>query len=502
MTASAVLLGPRGEVISSPAIRREALMRQQRQALRARFDAAQTTTENTRHWQNADYLSPNAELDSAVRRTLRSRARYECANNTYASGMIRTLANDCIGTGPGLQVIDRGYSKEDVTAIESVFWDWCLATGLPQKLRTMRQAKARDGETFAQFFSNPRINNRVKLDFAPFEADLVATSNLTNVLSNALDGLITDDFGNVVAYNVLRQHPGDNHQSFFGDADVIPAKDIIHLLNADRPGQYRGCPEITPALPLYAQLRRYTLAVIRAAESAAIPSWIIQTQGMPNEVDVADPFETVDTERGMGMTLPAGWAASQLKAEHPTSTYSAFKREILAEIARCLGMPYNVAAGDSSSYNYSSGRLDHRTYYKSLRVERAYFEAKALDVIFAYWWDEASRIVGLLPDAAYRAPVPVHEWRWDGDEHVDPTKEADAAVTRISFGLTSIADEVSRLGADAEVVHRKNAELLGLSEADYRKRLADKFFGAVVASSSQEAPEPAANSFTDGGDDA
>jgi capsid protein len=44
---------------------------------------------------------------------------------------------------------------------------------------------------------------------------------------------------------------------------------VIHWFRKDRPGQNRGLPDILPALPLFAQLRRYTQAVLAAAESAA-----------------------------------------------------------------------------------------------------------------------------------------------------------------------------------------------------------------------------------------
>lgn len=502
-----ILYGPRGEAISTPQTRHAATVQRQRAAVRARYDAAQTTTENTRHWANADYLGPNSELDPGVRRTLRSRARYECANNTYAAGMVRTLANDTIGTGPGLQITDRAIPKDDATEIENLFWEWSEAVDLPKKLRLMRSAKARDGESFSQFFTNPRVDAPVKLDLMPFEADMVAATVFTLNRMNILDGLYVDDFGNVTAYNVLREHPGENYQSMISKADTVPATQMIHLYNADRPGQYRGVPEITAALPLYAQLRRYTLAVIRAAESAAIPSWLLETQQPPSDMDYGDAFDVLETERGMGVTLPAGYKMSQLRAEQPTTQYPAFKREIIAEIARCLGMPYNVAAGDSSSYNYSSGRLDHRTYYKSLRVERCYFESKALDRIFRLWWSEATRLSGYLP--VDNPAAPRREWRWDGDEHVDPTKEIDAAVSRVAYGFSSIDDEISTLGRDRAVVHHKNAEALGLSDAEYTKRLADKFFGAQVASSSQRQPtpskqpaEPAADSNENGGEDA
>ena len=50
--------------------------------IRGRYDAATTTEENRRHWASADHLSANAANSPAVRRVLRSRARYEVSNNS------------------------------------------------------------------------------------------------------------------------------------------------------------------------------------------------------------------------------------------------------------------------------------------------------------------------------------------------------------------------------------------------------------------------------------
>jgi len=73
--------------------------------VRGRYDAAQTTPDNRKHWANADHLSADAAATPEVRRTLRNRARYEVANNSYARGIVLTLANDVIGTGPRLQML-------------------------------------------------------------------------------------------------------------------------------------------------------------------------------------------------------------------------------------------------------------------------------------------------------------------------------------------------------------------------------------------------------------
>ena len=153
---------------------------------------------------------------------------------------------------------------------------------------------------------------------------------------------------------------------------MIPAASMIHWFRKDRPGQNRGLPDILPALPLFAQLRRYTLAVIAAAESAANIAIFMKTSAPAGgEAAEVEPNAVMEFEPNMAVFGPEGWEPQQIRAEQPATTYEMFKREILNEIARCLNMPYNIAACNSSGYNYSSGRLDHQTYYKSIRVDQA-----------------------------------------------------------------------------------------------------------------------------------
>ncbi|HOM61996.1 MAG TPA: hypothetical protein PLP49_11255, partial [Anaerohalosphaeraceae bacterium] len=134
-----------------------------------------------------------------------------------------------------------------------------------------------------------------------------------------------------------------------------------------------------------------------------------------------------------------------------------FKREILNEIARCLNLPYNIAACNSSGYNYASGRLDHQTYYKSIRVEQADMASVVLDQILAAWIYEAMlssefaalRTLSNLP----------HQWFFDGTEHVDPAKEANAQATRLQSNTTTLAAEYARQGKDWETeLHQRAKE--------------------------------------------
>jgi len=428
-------------------------------ALRARYDAAQTTAENARHWAMADALSADSAASADVRKKLRERARYEVANNSYARGIVLTIANDCIGTGPRLQLLTD--NAEVNRAVEAAFADWTRAVNLAEKLRTMRMAKATDGETFAVLTANPLIDSPVALDVQLVEADRVA-SPIMSIWPTAgdIDGILLDAWGNPLSYTVLRQHPGDL-VAWQTQYDLVPAEAVVHWFRSDRPGQHRGVPEITPALPLFAQLRRYTLAVIAAAETAADFAAVLFTDAPANgEAQALEPMDVVELEKRMATVLPDGWRLGQIEAQQPTTSYAEFKREILNEIARCLNLPYNIAACNSSGYNYASGRLDHQTYYKAIRVEQAHLAEVVLDRIFAAWVTEAMLTSEL--SMLRRTVGLAHQWFFDGTEHVDPAKEASAQATRLTSNTTTLAAEYARQGKDWEVELRQRAKEVAL----------------------------------------
>ena len=429
--------------------------------VRARYDAAVTTDDNRRHWANADGLSPNASNSAAVRRILRNRARYETANNSYARGIVLTLAHDVVGTGPRLQMLTG--NSEANRRIEQAFMLWARSVHLAEKLRTMRMARATDGESFAILTNNPRLNTEVQLDLRLIEADQVTTPDLDQLSTIAVDGIAFDSSGNPIEYHILRTHPGDGFYSARSDYDRISADAVLHWFRADRPGQTRGIPDIMPALPLFAQLRRFTLAVLAAAETAADFAGILYTDAPANgEADAAEPFEPIELEKRALVTMPGGWKMAQMQAEQPATTYGEFKHELLNEIARCLNMPFNVAAGNSSGYNYASGRLDHQTYYKAIRVDQSNLERIILDRILAAWLDEAALLPGLLPDGLGPFAQWPHQWFWDGQEHVDPAKEANAQATRLASHTTTLADEYAKRGQDWETQLRQRAKEIAL----------------------------------------
>jgi len=436
--------------------------RPRRKVLNARYDAAQTSDNNRRHWFNADGLSANAANSPQVRRTLRNRTRYEVANNSYARGIILTLANDTIGTGPRLQMLT---SVDEVNSqIERAFAEWATAVRLPEKLRTLRMAKTEDGEGFAVLFSNRALATLVQLDLKLIEADQVSTPSIQTGTRNAIDGIVFDPQGNPSEYHILKQHPGDSGSASSQQFDRVSADSVLHYFRVDRPGQARGTPELTAALPLFALLRDYTIATLDAAKAAANVSGVIYTDAPANgESADVEPLDSIALDRNSLLSMPGGWKMAQVHAEQPTSTYAEFKREILNEIARCLSMPFNIAAGNSSGYNYASGRLDHQTYFKMIRVEQSHLAVNVLDRIFKAWLHEARRVDGLLPLATRHDDfIPSHQWFWDGFEHVDPNKEANAQATRLQSHTTTLAEEYAKKGRDWETELRQRAKEIAL----------------------------------------
>lgn len=447
--------------------------------VRGKYDAAQTTDNNRKHWANADSLAPNAAMSPAVRRIIRARSRYEIANNCYARGIVNTMANYVVGTGPQLQLLTDDSKFNQL--IEERYADWCRQVRFCDKLWTMQVAEIGDGEGFGRFVTNPNLLG-VKLDLLLLECDQIARDTLEMSGETLGDGVNIDDYGRPVSYNVLKHHPGNMQAMETGTAISVSAKYMIHLFEATRPGQLRGIPRITPALPLFAQLRRYTLASLDAAETAANFSLLLKTDllGADPEAAEVDAGLSLEIERNSAPFLPEGWEPYQLRAEQPTTTYAEFKHELINEIARCLDMPYNIAAANSSNYNYASGRLDHQSYFRRVDVDRNRLERIACTPSFDAWRDEAVLVSDYIP-IRYRAKLAAkqlpHVWRWPGIKHVDPAKEANAQDKKLANAMTTWAREHGEAGNDWEIEIAQRAKELGMTIEQFKTAMRVKMFG-------------------------
>ena len=448
------------------------------------YDAASRSQEAQRHWRGADMLSADAALSPDIRKTIISRCRLEVANSPYAAGIVGTLADDTIGTGPRLLYHIDDYDDEKNTDQQKLqrrerrWRKWSKEILLSDKLKICRVAKARDGELFIQMVNNPKLKSHVKINISLFESEQCASELLANTVdyySNGVpkevDGILYDRYGNPQKYRFWRIHPGSNGftSTLKSDTYLVPASSVIHYANIVRPGQHRGLPEMASSLCIFNDIRRYANAVIRAAESAADISFVLYTDIPPEESSYPDPRaaeqtkdrpfgfqDTVELNRNAGIALPEGWKASQLKAEQPTSTFEEFFDSNLNAAARPLSMPFNVAKGNSSGYNYASGRLDHQTYNRKIKTERSVIANTILDPLLEMF-ETVDRL--FYPEDYRFDDLEIsHEWMWDAFEHVDPTKETDSQNTRLHIsGVSTLEEECAKEGKDYRQVLRQRA---------------------------------------------
>ena len=467
----------------------------------ARFDSAITTDDNRAHWAMADGLAADAAANPMIRYTLRNRARYEIANNCYAMGVGETIANDFVGTGPRLHIDDDRLSEDERAGVEEKFRAWTKLIDLPGKLRTMRKARRSDGETFACKITNPNLQSPVKLDLRVIEADQVRFVDISLLLSPSVDGIRFDDFGNPVSYHVLRIHPGywsyaTGYVGMPWEYDVGSADLGIHWVRQDRPGQHRGLPEILPALPLYATLRRYTQATLDAAETAADFAIIVKTQSGAQFMDssgntIDNPeavaaFSTMDLHRRAMMFLPEGYDASQMQPQHPQQQYPGFKREICGEIGRCECVPLNVVLADSSGSNFASGQLDHKIYFRTREIEREEANRLILDNLLVDWIKEGVRVrdgngdlgAPFLPATLRTITDLAHTWFWDSNELGDPLKLAAAKSTSLKDGLTTIPAEYAAKGKNWMKAFIAAARSLGVTVQEFQAMVRTSIFAS------------------------
>lgn len=441
----------------------------------ARYDAAQTAPGNELHWQWADTLDPHSANSLAVRKRLRSRSRYEVIeNNPYLKGVMLTICNDFVGSGPKLQVTDQRISPERQRLIEQRWQQWSQAVRFRRKLWRMRMAKLVDGEGFMRAYNNRRNRHPVRLDFHVVEADQVSSEDFSaNVKRtretrfNEIDGVRFDNFDNPLFYHILDFHPGGaSNLLFFNPATFggkwVNADNVIHWFRQDR-GWLRGIPETTPSLPLCAILRRYTLATVRNKEFAADFAGVMETEGPPdprvwtdgqgNLVD-DDPFDTFPIQAGLFTTLPWGYKLKQLEAVPDGQSYDDFVSAILREITRPILAPYNVSAGTSKDSNMASGVLDSYIYRGGQESERHDAQREVLDPAMGLWWNEGMLTPGYFDDPvmgegdflnanpSMRLEPPEHTWRWDpvGIDHTDPTKVMGALDIALKAGFITDRD--------------------------------------------------------------
>lgn len=418
-----------------------------------RWDAARTTRHNSAHWAGVRKESINAALNGERLSTLRERCAYEAANNGIIEGMIRRYCADVSGPeGPTLQV--RTANKTYADKLETLWYRWTQHMDirgrlqLPDMLQSWTRSMFLNGEFLAL-----RMNDDRTVDGIP-------KLRLQNIDPRRLGGF--DSKGGTDVFMGIKVDKYTRPISYFVDgyADILlrsikqeeyPAAQVIHGFDELEPEQLRGVPWLAPVLSDIADIRDYDQSVLDAAKAMADSCIAMEMTeealrtGSPEIVDFGE--DILDIPRNSVFFAPAGYKATALQATQPTTNYIEHRRERLQDVGACRGIPMLKLLGNASDHNYSSARLDSQDYWTGIAQHRGWLQRIALDDL-VYEVATEGGLLGLLPGP----PPPDLEcvWTWTAAPHVDPTKEADAATTRMALGLETFAQGCVAMGRDPE----------------------------------------------------
>ena len=463
-----------------------------------------------------------AEDINANNYTLRQRSRMLYMSAPIATAALKRQRTNIVGAGLRLKpTIDRetlGLTQEQAEAwqrhTQQEFSLWaqrkqaCDATGV-NNFYGMQQLVAlawpMSGDVFALIKrAEPTPLMPYSLRLHLIEADRVRTPETAGVLSNPLmtglttgknkdtgnliyDGVEVDKGGAVVGYHIANTYPnqwdgGETKFAFvkaYGEETGLP--NILHIMDTERPEQYRGVPYLAQAIEPLLQMRRYTEAEITAAVVQSFFTAFIKTEAGSSEM----PFNEVggegvpevsrdpnEYEMGAGTinVLEPGEDVTFGSPTHPNTGFNVFMRALCEQVGAALEIPADLLLMAFNS-SYSASRAALLEAWKGFRMRRDWLTDDFCRPVYEIWLTEAvarGRISapGFLTDPIIRQAYLGSEWIGPSQGQLDPTKEVAAAVTAIQNGLSTHEAEAVKLNGSQ---YSTNVDKLAVENALLRK---------------------------------
>lgn len=331
------------------------------------------------------------------------------------------------------------------------------------------------------------------------DPDRLCNPNWNAFAPNIVGGVERDRRGAPIAYHILDRHPGDWSAGTFSWRRVMARKpnwghaNILHIFEQGRPDQARGVSALVTALTEMKMLKEFSRvelqrAVVAATYAATIesdlPAGDLYTAMGVSEGDSNPGMEWVEQYLGMmaayseaakslrmdGVkipTLPPG-SKLQIKAPGAASPLGAdFEASVQRRIAAAIGLSYEEFSRDFSQTNYSSGRAAMGLSERRMAAMKKLVADGIASFVYRLWFEEAINARQLTTMKGRRMPSFYEglnadaycacEWIGAGRGQVDEMKESQAAMLRVRGGLTTLEQEIGRLGSDYRKVVRQRA---------------------------------------------
>lgn len=481
-------------------------------------DAGASTTKRSVKGFNAVSGSPQNDIDDS-NMTLRQRARMLYMAAPIATSAIRTNRTNVVGVGLHLKSrIDReflGLTQEAADAwqkkVELEFSLWannkraCDATGV-NNFYAMQQLALSSWLTSGDVFALIKNYNRSEL--TPYsmrlhliEADRIATPTDSHSLSlttrgsaangnDIYDGVEVNDSGMIEAYHIRNNYPFENFSNrittkwtrvqAYGDKTGLP--NILHIMDSERPDQYRGVSYLAQVIEPLLQLRRYTESELTAALVESFFTAFIKTEAPASENPFNEAFsddgrsqpevsrDPNEYEMGPGQIniMEPGEDVTFADPKRPASGFQGFMRSICEQVGAALEVPADLLLKAFNS-SYSASRAALMEAWKAFKMRREWFVNDFCQPVYELWLSEAIALgrisaPGFFSDPAIRQAYLGADWIGPTQGQLDPTKEINAELLAISEGITTREQATIRLNggqwdANIEQIARENKKL-------------------------------------------
>lgn len=405
--------------------------------------------------------SPNTD-HAADASTLRARSRALTQNVPYIAQGLRSLVANVIGTG----ITPRWQGDEEKT-YNALWTEWakvCDADGRHDVYGLQAaayRAMQQDGEVLVRLRRRRDEDGLpVPLQLQLLEIDWLDSSKSmsTGGGNQVINGIEYTALGQVAGYWLFDQHPGEMNVSMRGRASshFVPASSIIHLYTAERPGQGRGFPRISPVIARVRDLQLY--------EDAELQRKNLETRlgvvGSGNITDLANPpspGEAIDTTAAKegdlgplasgGITvLPPGL---NLTAIEPKAVpgYVEYVKYQLHLIAAGFGVTYAMMTGDTKGGSWTSERAGRLNFQTEAELERwLHFIPKFCEPVCRAFAD-AAELGRKVKRASYTVEHSTPKWNY-----VNPKDDVAADLAEIFGGLSSFSEKLRQRGYKPDAV--------------------------------------------------
>lgn len=422
-------------------------------ALVRHYDAA-SAERRTWGWPQ-QHSDANAAIRPALH-LLRVHARDLVRNNGWARNALRVIGRNTIGWG----LVPKARSG-NVAAIQELWKDWaettlCDAAGRQtiygiqrQVIRTVAEA----GEVLIRRrWRRPEDGLPIPLQLQVLEADFLDTAKdgLVNADTGGtiIQGVEFDKLGRRSAYWLFEEHPGATRLRNTFVSKRVPASEILHVLEPERPGQVRGVSWLAVAILKLKDFDEYDDATLMKQKIAAcFSAFVSDPQGTAellgvDEEDPEDPrAETLDP--GLITYLRPG---EQVQFATPPSTtdHESFSKTNLRSIAAGVGVTYEDLTGDYSNVNFSSGRMGRIAHWENVHDWRWNLVVPLFCDPVWRWMMEAAMVQGLVAE-----PVGA-EWTPPPMPMLEPDKEGLALQRLVRSGALTHDAMIRQQGMDPE----------------------------------------------------